>query len=52
MVSRAVVQGAFVMARARQDRKAAIDSLDHLYRYVELLFDRSTSSRKGSKPKR
>jgi TetR/AcrR family transcriptional regulator, transcriptional repressor for nem operon len=38
----AVVQGAFVMAKARQDRQAAVDSLDHLYRYVELLFSRST----------
>lgn len=37
----AVVQGAFVMAKARQDRQAAIDSVDHLYRYVELLFARS-----------
>jgi TetR/AcrR family transcriptional regulator, transcriptional repressor for nem operon len=48
----AVIQGAFVMAKAQQDPKAAIDSLDHLYRYVELLFGRSTSSRKGSKPHR
>ena len=48
----AVIQGAFVMAKARQDPKAAIDSLDHLYRYVELLFGRSTSSRKGKKSPR
>jgi TetR/AcrR family transcriptional repressor of nem operon len=45
----AVVQGAFVMAKARQDQKAAMDSLDHLHRYVELLFGRSTSSRKAKK---
>ena len=38
----AVVQGAFVMAKARQDRQAALDSVDHLYRYVELLFPRPT----------
>jgi TetR/AcrR family transcriptional repressor of nem operon len=38
----AVVQGAFVMAKARQDRQAAVDSLDHLYRHVEMLFPRST----------
>ena len=48
----AVVQGAFVMAKARQDPEAAFDSLDHLYRYVELLFGRSTSSRKGKKSQR
>lgn len=41
----AVVQGAFIMAKARQDRQAAIDSLDHLHRYVELLFGRSTTPR-------
>ncbi len=47
----AVVQGAFVMAKARQDPKAAVDSLDHLYRYVELLFGRSTTP-KRKKPQR
>ena len=40
-----VVQGAFIMAKARQDPKAAVDSLDHLYRYVELLFGGSTTPR-------
>ena len=37
-----VIQGAFVMAKARQDRQAALDCLDHLRRYVEMLFSRST----------
>ena len=46
----AVVQGAFVMAKARQDRQAAIDSIDHLYRHVEMLFPRSTS-KKSRKPR-
>lgn len=44
----AVVQGAFVMAKAQQDRKAAIDSVDHLYRYLQLLFARSS----GKKPRK
>jgi TetR/AcrR family transcriptional regulator, transcriptional repressor for nem operon len=39
----AVVQGAFIMAKARQDVQSARDSLDHLYRYVELLFGHSTT---------
>ena len=47
----AVVQGAFIMAKARQDRQAAVDSLDHLYRYVELLFGQSTTPRSKT-PKR
>jgi TetR/AcrR family transcriptional repressor of nem operon len=34
----AVIQGAFVMAKARQDRKVAVSSIDHLHRYIELLF--------------
>jgi TetR/AcrR family transcriptional regulator, transcriptional repressor for nem operon len=34
----AVTQGAFVMAKALQDRKVAIASVEHLHRYIELLF--------------
>jgi TetR/AcrR family transcriptional repressor of nem operon len=34
----AVLQGAFVMAKAQQDRKVAIASIEHLHRYIELLF--------------
>jgi TetR/AcrR family transcriptional repressor of nem operon len=45
----AVLQGAFIMAKAGQDVAAARDSVDHLYRYVELLFDRSTTDRKRNK---
>jgi TetR/AcrR family transcriptional repressor of nem operon len=39
----AVIQGAFVMAKAQQDRRVASDSIDHLHRYVELLFSQSTN---------
>ena len=48
----AVIQGAFIMAKARQDYQAAIESLDHLYRYVELLFGRSTNPQKPGKKQR
>jgi TetR/AcrR family transcriptional repressor of nem operon len=34
----AVIQGAFVMAKAQQDRKVAVSSIEHLHRYIELLF--------------
>jgi TetR/AcrR family transcriptional repressor of nem operon len=34
----AVIQGAFIMAKARQNPRAARDSIDHLYRYLLLLF--------------
>ena len=37
----AVIQGAFVIAKARYDADAAAASLDHLERYVGGLFGRS-----------
>ena len=36
--TQAVIQGAFVLAKAQNDASAATDSLDHLYRYLKLLF--------------
>jgi TetR/AcrR family transcriptional repressor of nem operon len=41
--TQAVLQGAFILAKARGDAAVAIESVDHLRRYVELLF----SARKG-----
>jgi TetR/AcrR family transcriptional repressor of nem operon len=34
----AVTQGAFVMAKALQDRKVAVASIEHLHHYIESLF--------------
>ena len=34
----AVIQGAFIMAKAQQDTQAALHSVDHLQRYIEMLF--------------
>jgi len=34
----AVLQGAFILAKAQQSRAVAIDSIDHLIRYVRFLF--------------
>ena len=48
----AVVQGAFIMAQARQDPQAAADSIEHLYRYVEMLFSRSTSKQRRKKTRK
>jgi TetR/AcrR family transcriptional repressor of nem operon len=36
--TQAVIQGAFILAKATQDPEIAIASLDHLRRYIELLF--------------
>jgi TetR/AcrR family transcriptional repressor of nem operon len=38
--TQAVLQGAFILAKATGGAKAAADTVDHLRRYVELLFDR------------
>jgi TetR/AcrR family transcriptional repressor of nem operon len=35
--TQAVIQGAFILAKARQDAAVAADSLDHLARYLELV---------------
>lgn len=44
----AVVQGAFVMAKASQDKQTAIDCIDHLHRYLELLFASAPAARRKS----
>lgn len=35
--TQAVLQGAFILAKAKDDAKVAADSIDHLRRYIELL---------------
>ncbi|WP_246116801.1 TetR/AcrR family transcriptional regulator [Denitrobaculum tricleocarpae] len=39
--TQAVLQGAFILAKATGDREIARESVDHLKRYIELLFDQS-----------
>ncbi|MFZ5616868.1 MAG: TetR/AcrR family transcriptional regulator [Pseudomonadota bacterium] len=38
LFTQATIQGAFILAKAKNDAGVAIDSLDHLRRYVELVF--------------
>lgn len=50
-----VLQGAFVVAKAKQDERAAFRAVDHLRRYLELLFGngqapRSAGARGSSGP--
>lgn len=47
--TQAVLQGAFILAKARGDAAIAADSVDHLRRYVELLF-KTPTRRKESPP--
>ncbi|WP_417680261.1 TetR/AcrR family transcriptional regulator [Roseibium sp.] len=39
--TQAVIQGGFIVAKARNEPQQAIDSIDHLIRYVRLLFNLS-----------
>lgn len=40
--TQAVLQGAFILAKARGDARIAADSIDHLVRYLTLLFSTET----------
>lgn len=48
--TQAVLQGAFILAKATQDVGAAVASIGHLRAYCEFLFDRSTSERRTLSP--
>jgi TetR/AcrR family transcriptional repressor of nem operon len=46
--TQAVIQGAFILAKAGQDRELAVDSIDHLHRYLTMLFVRRRRRRSVS----
>lgn len=50
--TQAVLQGAFVLAKAKNDVGVAIESVDHLRRYVELLFSAPPKKKKTKEKKR
>ncbi len=43
--TQAVIQGAFILAKAKQGPGIAADSIDHLRCYIELLFNRNSTGR-------
>jgi TetR/AcrR family transcriptional repressor of nem operon len=47
LYTQATIQGAFILTKAKQNAAIAIDCIDHLHRYIDLLFNqpRSQSSR-------
>ena len=47
--TQAVLQGAFILAKSEEDTTVAIDSVDHLIRYVESLFPKTTASKPKEK---
>lgn len=44
----AVLQGAFILAKAKGDAQVAADCIDHLRRYVELLFSHATKQEEAA----
>ena len=46
----AVIQGGFILAKAQENAAAAAANLDHLRRYVELLFEQGRKRRTGRAP--
>jgi TetR/AcrR family transcriptional repressor of nem operon len=44
--TQAVLQGAFILAKTKRDAAIAVESVDHLRRYVELLFQPAKRKRK------
>jgi TetR/AcrR family transcriptional regulator, transcriptional repressor for nem operon len=44
--TQAVLQGAFILAKATGDRAVAVESVDHLERYLTLLFSTAPTERK------
>lgn len=44
--TQAVLQGAFILAKAKGGAAIAADSVDHLRRYVEMLFDAEPTTRR------
>jgi len=47
LYTQVVLQGAFVLAKAKGGTEVAIDSIDHLRRYVELLFQKRRAEQAG-----
>ena len=46
--TQAVMQGAFILSKASQDPKIAVESIDHLHRYIEILLNPSSGKRRTS----
>jgi TetR/AcrR family transcriptional repressor of nem operon len=45
--TQAVLQGAFILAKAKGAAQIAAESVDHLQRYIELLFKPTTHQKKA-----
>lgn len=48
LYTQAVIQGAFILAKAKQGPAVAVDCLEHLRRYIQLLFVRRQPAANGN----
>jgi TetR/AcrR family transcriptional repressor of nem operon len=48
--TQAVIQGAFILAKATGGAEIAAESINHLHRYIEMLFGVSPNATPGRKP--
>lgn len=48
LYTQAVIQGAFILAKAKHGPKVAADCVDHLKHYVELLFNRDSTGKRSN----
>jgi len=49
LYTQATIQGAFILAKAKHNRQAAVACIDHLRQYLKLLFDRPHRQRRHDK---
>ena len=49
LYTQATIQGAFILAKAKHNRQAAVACIDHLRQYLKLLFDRPHRQRRQVK---
>lgn len=52
LYTQAVIQGAFILAKAQHSPDVAADCIDHLRRYLELLFTQSFKNADGTRTRR
>jgi TetR/AcrR family transcriptional repressor of nem operon len=52
LYTQATIQGAFILAKARNGVAIAVECIDHLRRYIELLFGETDKEERSSQEKR
>ena len=48
LFTQATIQGAFILAKAQHGPRIAVECIDHLHRYLELLFNQPTQAKENA----